>query len=480
MTLSAWVGIASLPVLAGQLAVHPAPEGAELNDDFDVRVRVPGGEWKELSEYLVRVCCQQGAPGRTKEASMAFFDFEGEVEVSVKHRGGPVGAARVRPLSLGIEPVIEGDQVIFKLDQPCDLSVEINGDIFGNLHLFGRSMPEPAPDPSRDGVIYFGPGVHELEGGRLDVPSGAHVYLDGGALVRGVLNVEGAEDVVISGRGVLEQDNRKEPSHVRIFKSRNVRVDGIFSGKVLTANSSDVNIHDVKSITYDSWGDGMNVFGSQRVVIDHVFNRNSDDCFTVYGSRGEYRGGASGITLKNSVLWADVAHPILIGTHGNAEGQDVLEDITISNIDILDHMERQLDYQGCMAINAGDNNLVRRVKFEDIRVEDFRQGQLVNLRVFYNRKYCAAPGGGIENVVFDNIRYRGTGENISIIAGYDESRSIRDVVFRGLVVNGVAISDGMKGKPGYFKTSDMAGMFVGEHVHDIRFEASEKVEPVLR
>ncbi len=180
------------------------------------------------------------------------------------------------------------------------------------------------------------------------------------------------------------------------------------------------------------------------------------------------------------MLWADVAHPILIGTHGNAEGQDVLEDITISNIDILDHMERQLDYQGCMAINAGDNNLVRRVKFEDIRVEDFRQGQLVNLRVFYNRKYCAAPGGGIENVVFDNIRYRGTGENISIIAGYDESRSIRDVVFRGLVVNGVAISDGMKGKPGYFKTSDMAGMFVGEHVHDIRFEASEKVEPVLR
>ena len=31
---------------------------------------------------------------------------------------------------------------------------------------------------------------------------------------------------------------------------------------------------------------------------------------------------------------------------------------------ILDHREMQVDYQGCLAINAGDNNLVRNVRFE--------------------------------------------------------------------------------------------------------------------
>lgn len=66
------------------------------------------------------------------------------------------------------------------------------------------------------------------------------------------------------------------------------------------------------------------------------------------------------------------------------------------NIDILDHKEKQLDYQGCLAINAGDNNLIRNVRFENIRIEDFRQGQLVNLRIFFNEKYCTAPGRGIE------------------------------------------------------------------------------------
>lgn len=68
-----------------------------------------------------------------------------------------------------------------------------------------------------------------------------------------------------------------------------------------------------------------------------------------------------------------------------------MEDLNYINIDILDHREKQVDYQGCMAINAGDNNLIRNVHFEDIRVENFRQGQLVNLRIFYNENTVLLP-----------------------------------------------------------------------------------------
>ena len=42
--------------------------------------------------------------------------------------------------------------------------------------------------------------------------------------------------------------------------------------------------------------------------------------------------------------------------------------ITVRNVDILEHDEDDLLYQGCMAVYCGDKNLVRKVLFEDIRV----------------------------------------------------------------------------------------------------------------
>jgi hypothetical protein len=160
----------------------------------------------------------------------------------------------------------------------------------------------------------------------------------------------------------------------------------------------------------------------------------------------------------------------LIGTHGNALHPDTLQNIEYNNIDILDHNEMQVDYQGCMSIDAGDNNFIRNVKFENIRVEDFRRGQLVNLRVFFNKKYCKAPGRGIENALFKNITYTGQHAELSIIDGYDKSRIVNDITFENLVINGVHIFDNMPGKPKWYKTSDMARFFVGSHVENIRFK----------
>ena len=139
------------------------------------------------------------------------------------------------------------------------------------------------------------------------------------------------------------------------------------------------------------------------------------------------------------------------------------------NIDILDHKEKQLDYQGCMAINAGDNNLIRDVRFEDIRVENFREGQLLNLRIFYNKKYCAAPGRGIENVLFKDITYNGDRANLSIIEGYNEERTIRNIRFENLRINGQLITDTMPGKPRWYQTGDMARIYVGPHVEGVEF-----------
>jgi len=217
----------------------------------------------------------------------------------------------------------------------------------------------------------------------------------------------------------------------------------------------------------------MNVVSSNDVLIENVFNRNSDDCTTVYGTRGKYSGGCRNITMQHSTLWADVAHPILVGTHGSTPNKDTLQDLSYIDIDILDHNEAQIDYQGCMSLDAGDNNLIRNVRFENIRVDDFRRGQLLNLRVFFNRKYCTSPGRGIEDVLFKNIVYNGTHAGMSVIDGYNDERKIKNIVFENLQINGTIFCDTMKEKPGWYKTADLAGIYVGNHTENIVFKKTE-------
>ncbi len=504
------LSIASSAWAAGavnQLVVYPVTEGMPRNADFTVKVRTPGQKWQDLPAYLVKVAqgadtrLPQNAPRASmgpQDSSMTSFDFSGIVDVSITYNKGNIESARVRPLSYGITPTVEKNTISFSLSQPHNLSVEVNGDIFHNLQLFANSIEVARPDSTDPNVIYYGPGVHQV--GRVVVPSGKTVYLAGGALVEGSFLVNNVENVRILGRGILYQPSGTPPNPVRsqqprpqgvtppqggrssrrdallIEFSRNVEVDGIIvvpnTYTVLVGQSQNVAIRNIKSFSAGGNNDGIDVFTSSDVVIDGVFMRNSDDNIAIYGHRWNYYGDTRRVTVQNSTLWADVAHPILVGTHGDSTNPEMLEDIKFLNIDILDQREPQLDYQGCMSLNAGDSNLIRNVRFENIRVEDFKEGQLVNLRVFFNKKYNTSPGRGIENILFKDIRYNGTHANPSIIAGYDDNREIKNVVFENLQINGRVISEDMPGKPGYYKTGDMARISVGDHVEDVEFHVA--------
>lgn len=463
-------GFAATP----RLEAYPAPAGAALNELFTVKVRLAGQRWQPLPAYNIKVDEVRALGHKQENAAMSYFSFDGQVEVAVQFNGGTVQSARIRPLSCDIPFIRKGNMLYFTLVRPRNLSIEINGDIFHNLHLFANPLEEEKIGPADKDVIYFGPGIHEIKGNVLKVPSGKTVYLAGGAILKARVLFDSVQHARLTGRGMVEQSIR---GGVSIEKSSNISVSGIFCSQCFTGGSDSVTIRNVKSISYFGWGDGMNVVSSNNVLIDGVFNRNSDDCTTVYGTRGRFTGGCRNVTMQNATLWADVAHPILIGTHGNTPHPDVLEDLQYLNLDILDHNEAQIDYQGCMSINAGDNNLVRNVRFEQIRVEDFRRGQLFNIRVFFNEKYCTSPGRGVENVLFKDITYNGKHAATSVINGYNESRKVKNIVFDNLVINGVAISDNMKGKPAWYKTGDMAGIYVGNHVEGVLFRKTAFAHP---
>lgn len=476
--------MAALPAfLSGSAAVvtYPAGPGVEITDDFSVRVRQNGGEWLPVSVYPVKVDEVRGTKHSVETASMAYFDFSGAVEVEVIANRENVRTARVRPLSYGIKPVMAGDTLRFGLDTPRNLSVEVNGDIFHNLHLFANPMDKNRPSAKtlrnlkkHKDLMYFGPGVHRLPGDTMRIGSGKTVYVDGGARVYGQFIADGVEDVRFYGRGEIHPEGRGEGIYIK--RSRNIEADGVIVTQIPVGGSDSVRINNVKSISYYGWGDGMNVFASDNVNYNNVFCRNSDDCSTVYATRKGFRGGCRNITMENSTLWADVAHPVMIGLHGSAKEigpdapSDTISNIIYRNIDILDHQEKQVDYQGCFAINCGDNNVVSDIVFDNIRVEDFRQGQLVNIRIFFNKKYCAAPGRSVENVLFKDITYNGNNSELSIIAGYNEDRKVANITFENLIINGNRISDDMPGKPKWYKTGDMARIFIGEHVDNVIFK----------
>ena len=444
-----------------------APEGIELNNDFTVQIRSnEKGKWMTIPAYLVKVDEVREATHHVENASMATFDFSGKVEIAVTYNKGKIDSARVRPLSYGIPFTTEDNTIKFVLEKPANLSVEVNGDIFHNLHLFANPIDTFKVDKKNPDLIFFGPGIHRFEGGEFRIPSGKTVYVAGGAVMMGRMLIENAHDVKLLGRGIIDPSVKMG---IRIANSRNVQVEGLVATQCATGGSDSVTLRNVKVISYFGWGDGMNVFSSKNVLFDRVFCRNSDDCTTVYGTRLGFEGPSSNITMQNSTLWADVAHPIFIGIHGNVEKPEILENLNYVNIDILDHKEKQLNYQGCLAINAGDENLIRNVRFENIRIENFRQGQLVNLRIFFNEKYCKAPGRGIENVLFKNISYTGNRAEISVIEGYDAQRKVRNIRFENLCINGQIISDDMPGKPKWYHTGDMARIYVGPHVEGISF-----------
>ncbi|QYR23224.1 hypothetical protein KZ483_10060 [Paenibacillus sp. sptzw28] len=458
--------------------IYDAPSGAVGSGDFSVRVRPVGGQWKDLFIYKVKVDMHN-----VREASMAAFDMDENVEVEIMC-GLNVENAVIRPLSFEIMPVVKGTTVSFTLDRPRKLAIEINGERFHNLHLFANPIEESPPTPEDPNVLvlkpaihrtedilrlaaspltpgggipdvlYFAPGMHYLEETVLRIPSGKTVYIAGGAVVVGSLVCENVHDVNIRGRGILYLSDFHRFSAfrgVRIVFSTGISVEGITTidpphYSIYLGKSQNVRIRNFKSFSTRGWSDGIDMMACSDIEIDDVFLRTSDDSIAIYGTRWDFVGDARNITVKNSVFWADVAHALMIGTHGDYHKDgDVIENIRFENIDILEHHEPQPNYWGAMAINAGDKNIVRNVTYDNIRVEAFELGQLLDVRVVWNKDYNPAPGKRVENVRFHNIDYNGANTNPSRIHGYDADHIVDGVTFVNLRINGQQILDAESG-----------------------------------
>lgn len=477
-----------------ELLTYRIPPGVPTAEDFRIKVRLDGQEWRELGTYAAKIDMHQ-----VREASVAYFDFRGKVECEVTCLREAVETVEIRPRSAKTEFVREGDRIRFFLEKPAKLSVEVNGDRFHNLHLFAGMISEEETEECCKGeyaeeilvepdgeeldlekvfeeirpvngrkTLRLAPGLHRLKENRCSLPSDASVIISGGAVVMGSFILYNKKNVSVSGKGVIYLGHVKKETYLRgadINYSENVTVEGVIimnpaHYSIHLGNARNVRIKDVKAFSCVGWSDGIDMMASENISIEDVFLRTSDDCIAIYGGRFRYPGSTRNVSVRHAVLWADVAHPTMVGVHGDADkGGSVIENISFEDVDILEHHEPQDDYLGCMAINAGDDNTVRNVSYKDIRVEQFERGKLLDIQIKWNKKYNDVPGKRIENITFENIDYTGNGEHTSEICGFGEDRRVRGVRIRNMTVRGVHV----------LKPED-GNLHIGSYAEDVIFE----------
>lgn len=271
-------------VMAAQAQVVTYPDGLKANmphnDDYTVRVRIPGGEWKDLFEYKVQVDMDA-----VQNASMVQFDMGETVEVMVKKNNGTIREVDIRPLNNNIRYQQTKNAILFKLDKPQYLSVEFNGDRLHNLHLFANPLETEVYKEAENGVMYFGPGVHrplDLPNNQIRIPANTTVYLAPGAVLKAKLLVDGVENVRIIGRGILDHPIRG----IEVTNAKNVTIDGVTVVNpehytVFGAGTKGLTVKNLKSFSSKGWSDGIDLMCCRDVLIDNVFLRNSDDCIAL-------------------------------------------------------------------------------------------------------------------------------------------------------------------------------------------------------
>lgn len=457
----------------GKIRTYTPPTADRFNyTDFEVSANVGDG-W-----VYVPVCSAKVAHFDVKEnkyitymSSFVNIDFEGEMLIRVTSKSRDIKSVAIRPYSKKIKFSRNKNTVEFKITKACNLSFEINGDIYRNLQLYCNEFENEIPNENDKNVIYLKPGVHTasnckyitLKGTRpvLYLYDNQTLYLEGGAYLEASVSVVG-ENVKILGRGVIDLLFANSPDcRYESLADKNMHTQGISLGHckntlirgIIIRNStsyavsgnacSNVTIDNLKTFACHTWSDGIDMMASHDITIKNCFIRSCDDSIAIYASRWSNKGDAYNWSVTDTVLWSDLAHTVNIGTHGsqNMYNRDEIYNINFNNIDILEVNCPYPAYWGAIAMTVGDENIVRDCVFQNIRMEDYSMSSMFYLKVKQNPSYNPNPGFLINNIIFKNITFNGDCPYLSEIAGYDALRKVKNVSFENIVVNGSRAKD---------------------------------------
>ena len=431
--------------------------------DYEVSIRSGRGEWRptRVVGALVSNMDRRGQDGdrgpngtdtlgrvRTQMSVAMFtdgFNAKGSnrVEVEVKRQGTPFHEVQIRPTAYRIKPKrVDERTVRFRLYPWQKVSVEFDGDRNHNLFVF-PDLPVEKPAES-DGLIYYGPGEHEV--GLITLHSGQTLFLDEGAIVYGRIEAREAEHIRIKGRGILcgsgsVHDFTRRKSLIYMRHCRDIEVEGIFfrgspSWTLCFSECNQLRMENIKQVCWMRNSDGIDLLNSHHVQIHNSFLRNYDDNISLKNFHSSTGQTTSDITMTNCTLWADCAHNLLVGPETKSEL--AMDSVLFENIQILEARETTWPWRGAMAVMGSDEGTFRHITFRNICLDHTRGGQMFAVEICpYN-----TAGRHIEDVRFQHIRFLGDANQLplSTIKGLNGERRVDGVTLQHVSVNHESIT----------------------------------------
>lgn len=461
--------------LVAQPTIYPVPAGLSPSPDYEVFVN-----GQKVFVYASPI-----------PAAFCSFDINGPVQVIIK-ANRDLKWVDVRPRTANIQPLFKDSTIVLNLTKPTQLSIEVNGSLRAPLFLFANTPEAGKPKKNDPNVIYFEAGKIHYPG-IINVTSNQTVYVEGGAVVVGVIKAKGANNIKIMGRGVFNgtYNNRFNDLVVKAAANdtallrtmtgtyhhfleftdcNNVTIDGITltnstTWQVVPIHSNNVNINNIKIVSDQASDDGIDVVRSTNVHIQHSFIRTKDDCVVIKAHlKYEPSDGVDNVLVEHCTFWNALwGNAIEIGFELNAAE---VKNIIFRDIDVI-HVEAG----AVISIHNAGKARVKNIIFENIRIEDARQ-KLFDFAIFRSqysedgtrdekerrRLYLNGAWDGVLHVPASeraaHMPYRGHISDVllkdisitdglfpySIFYGADEQHQVKNITIQNLQVHGKKIT----------------------------------------
>jgi hypothetical protein len=408
--------------LTAGTVIYPVPSGLKTSPYFTVTADSQQ-VWTELAgSQLPSFNYSLYGTREMEDLNIARFSCYGPVKIVVKASEN-INNFIIRPKSWHIDARVNGKELSFTITGPQKLYIEINN--LPHLAIFA-DPPEEHPRKKGDrGVIYYGPGVHNL--GKTYLVSNMTMYISAGAVVNADLSGRNLSNVNIEGRGILQ-------GRMELTRCRNFNVDGIFirNNKGWTSTLTDCHncsFRNVKIFSYEAIYsvDGIDPVSSSNITIDDCFMRCRDDCVAIKSMDPKLSVDSIYVTNCVMVGWA-CSDGVTIGYELNG---GPVQNIVVRNCDILyARGSGRTDGHSPFSIVCDGPAWVQNITFENIRIEENVEFKNLELIVTDGTLYGKDPPGHIKGVHFKNITWE-NGSKPMIISGYSSDNMIEDVTFDG-------------------------------------------------
>ncbi len=426
---------------AGQLVTYEAPTAAMAAPEFELEVN-----GKPVFVY------------HTRTAAIAYFSFEGKATVKVTFLS-PIYNFDIRPRSNNITAALYRNQISFTIDKPENLSVEINKNIKRPLFIFANPLEVNIPDKNDKQVVFFEKGkIHNP--GQVFIKSNQTVYIEGGAIVRGCFMTSQGKNIKIIGRGILDNGMYEKGAFrpIEINQCEDVLIEGIIISEAKHWNcaaiaSRNIVYENLKIVSDSDWDDGIDIVGSQNVLVNRCFIRTKDDCIAIKSGVNYYTKffsefNTKDIVIQNSTFWNGIwGNGLEIGFETRC---DTIQNITFKNCDLI-HVEGP---EGSFTIHNGDRAVVKNILYEDIRVEDSK-GWLIDFKILHSVYSKDTIRGKIQDIHFKNISVEGEVYPYSQMMGFGNKNSIDNITLENFFIHGKKITSTYDGAIAHIYTNNL-------------------------